>query len=48
VWNVVDYSCVSFPSGVIADKTKDTAITTYTPLSEACKDIHSACELNEN
>ena len=26
VFNVVDYSAVSFPSGVVVDKTKDTVI----------------------
>ncbi|KAF2713668.1 amidase [Pleomassaria siparia CBS 279.74] len=42
VFNVVDCSCVSFPTGFIADKTKDQAIAGHKPLSDYCKDIHSA------
>ncbi|KAJ8111195.1 hypothetical protein OPT61_g6159 [Boeremia exigua] len=37
VYNVVDYSAVSFPSGVTADKALDTSIADYKALSELCQ-----------
>ncbi|KAH6643147.1 amidase signature domain-containing protein [Boeremia exigua] len=37
VYNVVDYSAVSFPCGISADKAVDAAITDYKPLSEYCQ-----------
>ena len=45
VYNIVDYSSVSFPCGVTADKAKDTIPSNYTPLSPTCKEIHDDCEL---
>ena len=45
VFNIVDYSAVSFPSGVTADKERDQVPTDYTPLSSICKDICAECEL---
>jgi hypothetical protein len=47
VFNVVDYSAVSFPSGVIADKEKDQVPSDYTPLSDICKETHSDCKLKD-
>lgn len=44
VFNVVDYSAVSFPCGVIADKEKDQVPTNYTPLSDICKEAHGDCK----
>jgi amidase len=43
VFNVVDYSAVSFPCGVIVDKAKDRVPPDYAPLSEICEDIQSNC-----
>ena len=40
VYNVVDYSAVSFPSGVSVDKSVDTPITDYTALSEFCQTVY--------
>ncbi|KAF2107543.1 amidase signature domain-containing protein [Lophiotrema nucula] len=40
VYNVVDYSSVSFPSGVTADREKDRSLTNHSPLSETCKEVH--------
>lgn len=42
VYNVVDYSAVSFPSGVIADQEKDHP-STHEYLSDTCKSVHSKC-----
>ncbi|PVH93767.1 acetamidase-like protein [Periconia macrospinosa] len=40
VFNVVDYSAVSFPCGVTVDKDKDQPDPQYTPLSDHCRDVH--------
>jgi len=37
VYNVVDYSAVSFPTGMYADKSVDTPIANYKALSEFCQ-----------
>ncbi len=37
MYNVVDYSAVSFPSGISVDKAVDTSITDYKALSEFCQ-----------
>ncbi|KAK3312535.1 amidase [Apodospora peruviana] len=42
VFNVLDYSCISFPSGVMVDKAIDLPFsdaTGYKPLSETCKTV---------
>lgn len=44
VYNVVDYSAVSFPTGVAVDKEQD-ILQNYEPLSELCKNVHMKCEL---
>ncbi|KAF2868625.1 amidase signature domain-containing protein [Massariosphaeria phaeospora] len=41
VYNVVDYSAVSFPCGVIVDRNKDLDTPNYEPLSNLCREIHS-------
>ncbi|KAF2268371.1 acetamidase [Lojkania enalia] len=41
VFNVLDYSAVSFPCGVMVDKDKDRPLTNHNPLSETCKEIHA-------
>lgn len=40
VYNVVDYSAVSFPCGVNADREKDRP-STHEPLSDYCKSVHA-------
>lgn len=45
VYNVVDYSAVSFPCGVTADKDKDQYPADYEPLSELCQQVHDDCML---
>ncbi|KAK0384694.1 hypothetical protein NLU13_7172 [Sarocladium strictum] len=40
VFNVLDYSAVSFPTGLTVDKAKDTVPPGYTPLSDDCRAIH--------
>ncbi|KAF2661866.1 acetamidase-like protein [Lophiostoma macrostomum CBS 122681] len=41
VFNVVDYSAVSFPCGVFADKAQDQFSPDYAPLSEICRNVQS-------
>jgi amidase len=45
VYNVVDYSAVSFPSGVFVDKAVDTLATEYKALSDFCQAAHDSCKL---
>lgn len=45
VFNVVDYSAISFPCGVVADKEKDQMTPGYKPLSDECKAIQDECKL---
>jgi len=42
VYNVVDYSAVSFPSGVTVDKTVDTHAEDYKAQSEYCQAAHDS------
>lgn len=44
MYNVVDYSAVSFPSGISADKSVDTPVTDYNPLSDFCQAAHDSYE----
>ena len=46
VFNVLDYSAVSFPTGMTADKQVDVDDSTYQPLSDDCMAIHESCKLN--
>jgi amidase len=41
VFNIMDYSAVSFPCGVVADKEKDKRYPNYKLLSDECKAIHN-------
>ncbi|KAJ0300200.1 uncharacterized protein N0V96_000282 [Colletotrichum fioriniae] len=42
VYNVLDYSCVSFPTGLTADQSLDTPLeSTEKPLSKDCEAIHA-------
>ncbi|KAJ4022482.1 hypothetical protein NW766_001517 [Fusarium irregulare] len=40
VFNVVDYSAVSFPTGVTVDKDGDLLDPSYSPLSSLCKSVN--------
>ncbi|KAF2638234.1 amidase [Massarina eburnea CBS 473.64] len=42
VYNIVDYSAVSFPCGVTADKEKDRPVANYTPLSDHCQKVYQS------
>ncbi|KAH6608293.1 amidase [Trichoderma cornu-damae] len=44
VYNVLDYSAVSFPTGLDVDGSADMYEADYTPLSGDCKDIHETYE----
>jgi amidase len=43
VFNVVDYSAVSFPTGVVVDKTKDKPVTDVKSQSEYCQSTRDSC-----
>ena len=42
MYNVVDYSAVSFPSGIYVDKAVDTSPTDYKAVSEYCQAAHDS------
>ena len=44
MYNVVDYSAVSFPSGVTVDKAVDTHAADYNPQSEFCQAAYDSYE----
>ncbi|KAF1993945.1 acetamidase [Amniculicola lignicola CBS 123094] len=44
VFNIVDYSAVSFPCGVTADREKDAASLNAAPLSNTCKEVQQDCK----
>ena len=46
VFNVVDYSAVSFATGMKVDKNVDRLGSSYEPLSPLCKSINEECEYN--
>jgi len=49
VYNVLDYSCVSFPTGLTADKSVDQPLgESHQPLSRDCEAIHAECEWPAN
>jgi amidase len=43
VYNVVDYSAVSMPTGLVVDKTKDILDTDVKAQSEYCKAARDSC-----
>lgn len=43
-YNILDYSCISFPTKSTADKDIDTYPSDYQPLSGTCKAIHDECK----
>lgn len=45
VYNILDYSCVSFPTGASVDKSLDKPLGDgYQPLNETDRDVHSECK----
>lgn len=44
VYNVLDYSAVSFPTGLNVIEGVDLEEPDYAPLSNDCKDIHATCK----
>jgi amidase len=44
VYNVVDYSAVSFPTGFSVDKSLDTPAADYKAQSTYCQDAHDSCK----
>lgn len=44
IYNVIDYSAVSFPSGVVVDKTKDIYDAGYKSQSEYCQSARDSCK----
>jgi len=44
VFNVVDYSAVSFPTGINVDKDVDVLDSSYQPLSPLCKSVNDDCK----
>ena len=44
VFNVVDYSAVSFPTGITVDKDGDVLDPSYSPLSPLCKSVNEDCK----
>lgn len=44
VYNILDYSCVSFPTGLTVDKEVDKLDPNYEPLGPVCKDVNEQCE----
>lgn len=44
VYNVLDYACISFPSGVAVDSTVDVSLgASYRPLTGLDKEIQAEC-----
>lgn len=44
IWNVMDYSAVTFPSGVVVDKTKDVLSGNEKSFGVIDDDVRSKCE----
>lgn len=44
VFNVLDYSCLSFPTGLAVDKAIDRIEELYQPLGSDCEAINGDCE----
>lgn len=44
VYNVLDYSAVSFPTGLNVIEGVDVDGPDYAPLSNDCRDIHETCK----
>lgn len=48
VFNILDYACISFPTGRSVDKEIDTYTDDYQSLTDICKSIHDECKLISN
>lgn len=46
IFNILDYSAVSFPTGFAVDKKLDQLSADYTPFNHVCKAINSECTYN--
>jgi amidase len=46
VYNVVDYSAVSFPTGVTVDKARDKRTADYKSQSDYCQSAYNSCKLS--
>lgn len=44
VYNVLDYSCLSFPTGMTVDKNLDIIEERYQPLGSDCEAINADCK----
>ncbi|PHH61177.1 hypothetical protein CDD81_700 [Ophiocordyceps australis] len=47
VFNILDYSCISFPTGHVVDKEIDILDKDYQPMSPTCKIINENYDANE-
>lgn len=45
VWNVLDYSAVSFPVGITAHRDVDVSSKDQKPLSDICAAVQDSCRL---
>lgn len=46
MFNVLDYSCISFPTGLTVDKSVDTPLgDSYKPMTDLDSQIQSECKL---
>lgn len=45
MFNVLDYSCVSFPTGMAVDKAVDVLDDAYEHLGPLCKQVNDDCKL---
>jgi hypothetical protein len=45
VYNVVDYASVSFPTGILVDKSLDSHAADYKSQSKFCQEAHDSCKL---
>lgn len=48
VFNVLDYSSVSFPTGILGEREVDVPVKDHEPLSDICKTTHAECKLARN
>lgn len=48
IWNILDYSAVSFPSGFRVDKDQDVVGSGFSPLSDLDKEVNSECKWSDS
>jgi amidase len=44
IWNILDYSAVTFPSGFVVDKAIDGWSSGFVPMSQLDTETHDECE----